>query len=85
MFDIVLSKQAELFYCESDNVLASKLNAAFDYISTQPFFGNNIKKLRGALSGLYRYRIGDYRIVYSVESKIRIISVVWIGKRKDAY
>jgi mRNA interferase RelE/StbE len=47
--------------------------------------GNNIKKLRGALSGLYRYRIGDYRIVYSVESKIRIISVVWIGKRKDAY
>lgn len=85
MFDIILSKQAELFYRESETVLTGKLNAAFDNISTQPFFGNNIKKLRGALSGLYRYRIGDYRIVYSVESKIRIISIVWIGKRKDAY
>ncbi len=85
MFDINLSKSAETFYRESDKNLAAKLNKIFEQISLQPFFGKNIRKLKGRLSGLYRYRLGDYRIVYSITSEIKIVSIVWIGKRKDAY
>lgn len=85
MFDIILSKKAETFYLESDNILAARLNEIFEQISLQPFFGKNIRKLKGSLSGLYRYRYGDYRIVYSVSSEIKIVSIVWIGKRKGAY
>ena len=85
MFDIILSRQAEKFYNEVNDKLASKFNIAFDEISVHPYFGNKIKKLKGELDGLYRYRTGDYRIVYSIEDKIKIVSVTWIGKRKDAY
>ena len=85
MFDIILSHQAEKFYNDVNDKLASKFNIAFDEISVQPYYGNNIKKLKGDLDGLYRYRSGDYRIVYSIEDKIKIVSVNWIGKRKDAY
>lgn len=75
MFDIKLSNQAAKFYLSANNKLSSKINVAFDEIRTNPFFGNNIKKLRGELQGLYRYRIGDIRIVYAVEETIRIVAV----------
>jgi len=49
-----------------------------DYVYPQlrknPFFETNIKKLKGEFEGLYRYRVGKYRIFYKVENdKILII------------
>jgi mRNA interferase RelE/StbE len=43
------------------------------------------KPLRGDLGGLYRYRIGDYRVIYQVIRDEIIIDVVRIGHRKDVY
>ena len=33
----------------------------------------------------YRQRIGDYRIVYSIESNCLVIEVIRVGHRKDVY
>jgi len=33
----------------------------------------------------YRLRIGDYRVIYSIEDQILVILVVKVAKRKDAY
>ena len=85
MFDVILSNQAEKFYDLANDKLKSQLNISIDIISENPFYGNNIKKLKGSLGSLHRYRLGNYRIVYSIQEKVRIISIVWIGKRKDAY
>jgi mRNA interferase RelE/StbE len=47
-----------------------------------PYLG---KKLVGDLSPYYRYRVGDYRVLYEiVESKVLII-VVKIKHRKNVY
>lgn len=43
------------------------------------------KALSGNLSGLYRYRIGDYRVLYQVVKEEIIIDVVAVGHRKDVY
>ena len=43
------------------------------------------KPLKGVLKGLYRYRIGDYRIIYAVDRGENQISILHIGKRKDIY
>jgi mRNA interferase RelE/StbE len=60
-----------------------------DYIYPQlklnPFFGNNIKKLKGELDGIYRYRIGDYRLFYTIENDKVLIFILDISDRKDAY
>ena len=60
-----------------------------DYIYPQlrenPFFGSNIKKLKGKWSDIYRYRVGYYRIFYTIDSERRILFVFNIDKRKDAY
>ena len=50
-----------------------------------PFFGNNIKKLKGELEGVYRYRIGDYRLFYQVENGRGLVIVLDISARKDSY
>ena len=42
------------------------------------------RKLQGS-EHLYRVRLGDYRIVYSVENKIVLIEIIRIGHRKDIY
>lgn len=43
------------------------------------------KPLTGNFSGLYRYRIGDYRVIYQVVHHELIIDVVTVGHRKDVY
>ena len=50
-----------------------------------PFFGPNIKKLKGEFKELYRFRIGDFRLFYKVSEETVIIFIVDIESRKDAY
>ncbi|NEP76510.1 type II toxin-antitoxin system RelE/ParE family toxin [Okeania sp. SIO2G5] len=42
------------------------------------------KKLQGA-EHTYRLRVGDYRVVYSVRSKILTIEIIRVRHRKDVY
>ena len=60
-----------------------------DYVYPQlrenPFFGTNIKKLKGEFEGLYRYRVGKYRIFYKIESELVLVVMIDIDDRKDAY
>jgi mRNA interferase RelE/StbE len=50
-----------------------------------PYFGPNIKKLKGNYKELYRYRIGDYRLFYKVSEETVIVFIIDIELRKDAY
>jgi mRNA interferase RelE/StbE len=43
----------------------------------------NVKKLKG--SDGYRIRIGDYRVLYTIDTEKREVSVFAIGHRKDVY
>ena len=48
--------------------------------------GNDIKELKGKKNkGLYRLRVGDYRIIYSVDNGKLIVYVVDAGNRGDIY
>jgi len=43
------------------------------------------KSLSGDLAGLWRYRIGDYRIIAKIEDQHFTILVVHVGHRKNVY
>lgn len=47
-------------------------------------FHEGSQKLAGS-DDLWRVRVGDYRIVYSVETKIRVVTIVRIGHRREIY
>lgn len=63
-----------------------KINSyVYPILKRNPYFGPNIKRLKGELSDYYRYRIGDYRLFYKIEEKKIIIFIIDIRHRKDAY
>ena len=43
------------------------------------------KKLKAISETLYRIKCGDFRIIYHVEDKIKIVNIRKIGNRKDVY
>lgn len=45
--------------------------------------GTDIKKLKGY--DLYRLRVGDYRILYSIDGEIKVITIENIDNRGDVY
>ena len=85
MFELVLLKPALKFYKKSDKDLYKKLVKAFQRIEKSPFYGKDIKKLSGKLSGFYRYKVNDVRIVYFVEKEKRKVNVIDIGYRGGIY
>jgi len=42
------------------------------------------RKLRGAKQ-LYRIRVGDYRVVYQVNTKSKIVTIYYVRHRKEVY
>jgi len=43
------------------------------------------KALQGSLKGLWRYRVGDYRLICQIKDDELIILFVEIGHRKNIY
>jgi mRNA interferase RelE/StbE len=41
--------------------------------------------LRANLAGLWRYRVGDYRVICNIEDHELVILVLQIGHRRDVY
>jgi mRNA interferase RelE/StbE len=57
----------------------------YSLLRQNPYYGNNIKKLKGNYAGLYRYRLGDYRLIYSIEEGEHMVFMLHAVQRKDAY
>lgn len=57
----------------------------YPILKKNPFFGPNIKKLKGEFDGLYRYRIGKYRLFYLIKDSELLVIFVDVDQRKDSY
>jgi mRNA interferase RelE/StbE len=58
---------------------------AYPQFREMPFFGPNIKKLRGYAPDTWRFRIGRFRVFYTVDPAERIVYILTAEARKDAY
>ena len=66
--------------------LRHKLDSfVYPQLKTEPFWGNNIKKLQGYTPDTWRYRIGKFRIFYVVDQEEKLIYILTVDARKDAY
>ncbi|NER00921.1 MAG: type II toxin-antitoxin system RelE/ParE family toxin [Cyanothece sp. SIO2G6] len=45
----------------------------------------NLIPLRGNLAGHYRYRVGDYRVMYRIDDERQEVIILLIKHRKDIY
>jgi len=85
MYNLVFSASAAKYYKRCDTKTKRILNKCFSDLQSCPIVGPNIKRLRGELEGLYRYRSGNLRVVYKISLSEQIVYIVTIGSRGDVY
>ncbi|HEX8323170.1 MAG TPA: type II toxin-antitoxin system RelE/ParE family toxin [Tepidisphaeraceae bacterium] len=85
MYSVELSREAQRFYENADKPVAKKLARCFAALEREPRRGNGVKPLKGQFAGAYRYRVGDLRVVYTVNDNAVTVYVVTIAKRSDVY
>lgn len=83
MHAISITKQAAKDLEVLPKQTQSKIATAIDGLANEPR-PPGCKKLRGATNA-YRIRVGDYRLIYTVEDDRLTVAVLKIGHRKDIY
>jgi len=85
-FKIAETKTFEKVKKQIDIKLYTKIkNIVYPQLRLNPFYGNNIKKLKGEFDGYYRYRIGNYRLFYLIEDEKILVAIIDLKHRKNAY
>lgn len=85
-FSIAETKSFEKIKAKMDKRLYSKIvSNVYPQLRSNPFYGTNIKKLKGEFEGYYRYRLGSYRLFYIVENEKVLVVVTDFRHRQNSY
>lgn len=82
-FKIVIVQSAEKESQKIEKKSLRRIVASIKTLSENPFSPRS-KKLIGSDSH-YRLRVGQYRVLYEIDSKNKVITIFRIRHRKDAY
>lgn len=85
MHKVKLTKEAVKFIEKCDSNTKKRIKEALERIAHSPFVGKDIKKLKDKFPPLYKYRVGDIRIIYQIQKEEEVILIVTIGYRGDVY
>ena len=85
MYNVTLHKNAAKFYQNTDEKMRRRIKEAVNKISDNPRFHVHIKKLEGELKHLYRYRLGDLRILYEIHEDLKTVRIKSIEGRGSVY
>lgn len=85
MYTVCLTEEAKAFFEEAPAKLQQRLDRCFEQLQAHPRQHPNIKSLKGNLAGYYRYRVGDYRIVYHIDDQKQHVVVLTIAHRREVY
>lgn len=80
MYRIIIKKPAKKFI---DRLPQNEKRRIVEAIERLPE-GSNIKRLQGH-EGMYRLRVGDYRIIYTIDNGRLLICVIAAGNRGQIY
>lgn len=79
MYKIIFQKAALKFLKKQDKKTQERLLKAINQLPS----GTDIKKLQGL--EMYRMRVGDMRVLYTIDEVVMIISIENIDNRGDVY
>ncbi|MDP2167191.1 MAG: type II toxin-antitoxin system RelE/ParE family toxin [Thermodesulfovibrionales bacterium] len=85
VWEIILTKPAEKVYDGAGKAVQRRLADCFADLEKNPVWGEGIKPLTGKLKGLYRYRVGGWRVIYRVFRENKTVEIIAILPRGDAY
>jgi mRNA interferase RelE/StbE len=83
LYSVVLTQTAEKELQKLSSRTIEKIISLLKSMEQNPR-PHGCKKLKG-YKNLWRARVGDFRIIYSIEDVILLVDVREIGHRKDIY
>lgn len=81
-YSVVIAKTAKKEIANLDSNTQERIFNALSDLQETPR-PQHSKKLKGDLG--YRVRVGDYRILYTIEDSVKIVGVYKVGHRRDVY
>lgn len=83
---VIYSDYARKDLLKLDKALAKKVVLKINENTKQDDVLARAKVLKGVLSGLYRYRVGDYRVIFEIDKgRVVVLNVLRIKHRKEVY
>ena len=82
-YKVILEQKAEKQLKSLSKIDYRKVKNAIEKIAQNPRNHNAIKLTDS--DNEYRFRVGDIRILYTIEDRVLHVYVFKIGNRKDAY
>ena len=82
-YKIEIVRKAEKDFKKLPKELQSRIQEAIFNLAVNPR-PHNVRKIEGGTNE-YRIRIGDYRVVYTIKNKDKIITIYRVRHRKDSY
>lgn len=82
MYRIDFDKKVLKFFKRLDKFEQERIGKKLDVLKENPRLGN---PLMGNLSGLWKLRIGKYRVIYKIVENKLLIFILDIGHRKNIY
>jgi mRNA interferase RelE/StbE len=68
-----------------EKVMARLRDDIYPQLRAQPFFGRNIKKLKGYKPETWRYRVGEFRLFYGIDDDRKIVFMIAAETRQRSY
>lgn len=81
--EIKFGPKADRFLEVADNKIFNRIAERIKTLAENPQ-PRGVKKIIGEV-GVYRIRVGDYRILYSIESEKNVLLIINIDKRSRVY
>ena len=81
-WNIRFSPKAERYLKNMDKSAKNRIQSAIESLLDDPFLGY---PLHGELQGSHRLRVGNFRIIYRIQSSEKIIDIATIRPRGDVY
>lgn len=82
-YTLVFARSARKELQAMDHAIAVRILKRVETLAMEPRPGG-VKKLEGA-TDLWRIRVGDWRVVYRISDRERLIDIIALRHRRDAY
>lgn len=82
-YAIVFARSARRELDKLPDSVVDRILPRIEELSTNPR-PHGCRKIKGS-DNLWRIRVGDYRVIYSIDDRRQIVDIVTVRHRSDAY
>jgi mRNA interferase RelE/StbE len=84
MFSLIFDKEATKYLKKLDLSVRRRIRDSLVELAENPYSDPHVKRLKG-FKDLFRKRVGDYRIVFGMDTENSVIMVLRVASRGQVY